>query len=98
MVASTAAAPAQKAKERALGRLSKALAELVEVPMTWRRAKDASARWVFMGERSGVFLRKGDGEGVSLSPLPQAGLMMRGLFGVSDMARAEAGGVFACCA
>lgn len=51
-----------------------------------------------MGERSGVFLRKGDGEGVSLSPLPQAGLIVLGLFGVSDMARAECSDGSANCA
>lgn len=81
-----------------MGRLSKELAELVDVPMTWRRASEASARWAFMGERSGVFLRKGEGEGVSLMPLPQAGLMVLGLFGVSDMARVDDIDVFACCA
>ena len=43
-VASTAAAPAQKAKERAEGRVSKELAELVVVPMTWRRVKLTSER------------------------------------------------------
>lgn len=85
----TAAAPAQTAKERAFGRLSKELAELVVVPMTWRRASEASARCDLVGERSGVLLlRNGEGEGVSLMPAPQAGLIIRGLFGVSDMAAA----------
>lgn len=86
-VARTAAAPAQKAKERAFERVSKELAELVVVPMTWRRARETSAWCDFVGERNGVFLRKGEGEGVSLIWEPQAAVVMTlGLFGVSDMA------------
>jgi hypothetical protein len=38
-----------------------------------------------VGERSGVDLRNGEGEGVSLMPA-QAGLIIRELLGVSDMA------------
>jgi hypothetical protein len=38
-----------------------------------------------MGER-GVLFRNGDGEGFSLMPDPMAGLIIRGLAGVSDIA------------
>jgi hypothetical protein len=67
------------------GRLSKALAEFVVVPMTWRNARLASARPALTGER-GVVLKNGEGEGLSLMPDPMAGLIIRGLEGVSDIA------------
>ena len=91
-MARTAAAPAHTAKERWEGRLSKALGEAAVVPMTWRRASEASGRWALTGERGGaLLLRKGEGEGVSLRPGPQAGLMVLELFGVSDMAATATG-------
>jgi hypothetical protein len=74
-------------KQRAEGRLSKALAVLVVVPITVRRERVASARAALIGER-GLFLAvvKGEGVGVSLMPAPRAGLIIRGLDGVSDIA------------
>jgi hypothetical protein len=88
-VAITAAAPAVYAKQRVEGRLSKALAELAVVPTTWRSARLASVRFGFTGERSGAFLKKGDGEGWSLMPCPSAGLIIRELDGVSDIASSK---------
>jgi hypothetical protein len=71
------------------GRLSKALAELAVVPTTWRRARLTSARVGFVGERSGLCLRKGDGDGFSLMPAPSVGLIIRELLGVSDIASSK---------
>lgn len=75
------------ANEQLEGRLSNALAEFVVVPMTCLRARLASTRFGFVGERSGVFLKGEGDEGVSLMPPgpPHAGLMSRELEGVSDM-------------
>ena len=86
-VATTAAAPAVYAKQRAAGRLSKALAVLVVVPITVRRARVASARPGLIGER-GLFLVvvKGEGVGVSLMPAPRVASLIRTLDGVSDIA------------
>ena len=88
----TAAAPAVKAKQRPSGRLAKALAEPVVVPMTWRSASWASGRPGLAGERSGGAGRGNGAEaGVSLMA-PQAGLMVRALDDGVDaaMVRAEA--------
>lgn len=74
-----------KAKLRPEERLSNAFAEVMVAPMTCFRARLASGRAVLIGERWGVFLWKGEFEGVSLMLPPQAGLMIRGLDGVSDM-------------
>lgn len=82
MEAMTAAAPAVYAKQRPVGRLSKALAELVVVPMTCRKDRLASTRLGLTGDRSGVFLKKGEGEGLSLMPGPSAGLIILELVGV----------------
>lgn len=83
----TAAAPAVYAKQRAVVRLSKALAVLVVVPITVRRARVASARDILIGERELVLmLVKGDGVGVSLIPAPRVASLIRALDGVSDIA------------
>lgn len=81
IVAITAAAPAVYAKQRPDERLSKALGEFVVVPMTWRRARLASPR--FIGERVGVCLRKGDDVGVNLMAPLSAGLTILVLEGVT---------------
>jgi hypothetical protein len=85
----TAAAPAVYAKERPDGRLSKALALLAVVPTTWRSARLTSARGGLIGDRNGVFLKKGDGDGFSLIPGPRVGLIILELFGVSDIASSK---------
>jgi hypothetical protein len=85
----TAAAPAVNAKHLPEERLSKALAELVVLPMTCLSASVASARLVLTGERSGVVLRYGELDGVSFKLPPHAGLMILGWDGVSDIACAH---------
>lgn len=65
------------------------------VPMTCLRARLASGRFGLMGERSGVVLKGEGDDGVSLmlpGP-PHAGLIIRGLDGVSDMASRDIGEV-----
>jgi ABC-type spermidine/putrescine transport system permease subunit II len=87
-VATTAAVPAVYAKQRAEGRLSKALAVRAVVPITVRRVRVASARAVLTGERR-LALRfvNGEGVGVSLTPAPRVvASLMRALDGVSDIA------------
>lgn len=50
---------------RADGKQSNALAELVVVPITLlRRKPGSSVRVVFVGERGGVLLKKGELDGV----------------------------------
>lgn len=83
-VATTAAAPAVKAKLWPEGRLSKALAEPVVVPMTCLSARLASGRLAFIGERS-VFLIDGECDAGSLRELPHGGLLIRGWAGVRAM-------------
>ena len=85
----TAAAPAVKAKAFAEGRLSKAFAEVAVVPTTWRRARLTSARVGLTGERNGVFLKNGEGDGLSLIPGPRVGLIILELLGVSDIASSK---------
>lgn len=77
-----------KAKAQPEGRVSNALAELVVVPRTCLRARLASGRFGLTGERSGVLLKGEGDDGVSLMPPgpPHAGLIIRELDGVSDMA------------
>jgi hypothetical protein len=85
----TAAAPAVYAKEQPLGRLSKALAELAVVPTTCRNARLTSPRAGLIGERNGVVLKNGDGDGFSLIPAPRVGDIILELFGVSDIASSK---------
>ena len=78
-----------KANDLAVGILSKAFAELVVVPMTCLRERETSERWPGLtGERNGVLFWKGELFGVSLR-LPHAGLIIRELEGVSDIAGAR---------
>lgn len=65
MVATTAAAPAVKATWRSLGRLSKALAELMVEPTTWRSDNMWSDRLGLLGMGlRGPDLLKGELAGV----------------------------------
>ena len=60
--------------------------------MTCFKVRLTSGRLVGLtGERNGVVLAKGELDGVSLMP-PQAGLIMRGLDGVSDISGEDVGG------
>ena len=83
--AMTAAAPAVKAKHRADGRISKALAEFVVVPMTCFSDRPSSCLFDLAGGLTDAFFVKGELDGVSLEP--QVGFIILTFEGVSDISR-----------